>query len=426
LEVHSAVGRPWAQYLLGNCYEFGSQGLSRSFEQAAILYRQAAEQNYCQAMFSLGNLFRFGLGVNRCLAEASKWFALAAQCGDVTALYVLGILYFDQKRYDESFWQCQQAAIKGMVPAMRSTALLIEYRYAKAANTSTLQEAIYWYTLAAEHNDTQSQYRLFLCLSPSWRRRVPQEPLGFVDRPALVTSEDNSFVSTSPSSTSTTSTSTSVEVASPVAVFWLRQAILAYGCGPKAQDLRQFYLLDSAQIAATIHCAGCGRTATELISCLKCSMVAYCDEHCQSSHWTGLHKYECFTEKPQSLENQRDESLTFIETMKSKNDDILSSTEGRELFRHLYRIGCHEKYLLRIHSAQRYLCAAMVIGDSLLDTGADRSFTGSDLVTSLEIDLCADMDRNINWDLEGGSGTELKKNVSVCVCGSNLNINLIH
>lgn len=197
LEVHSAVGRPWAQYLLGNCYEFGSQGLSRSFEQAAILYRQAAEQNYCQAMFSLGNLFRFGLGVNRCLAEASKWFALAAQCGDVTALYVLGILYFDQKRYDESFWQCQQAAIKGMVPAMRSTALLIEYRYAKAANTSTLQEAIYWYTLAAEHNDTQSQYRLFLCLSPSWRRRVPQEPLGFVDRPALVTSEDNSFVSTS-------------------------------------------------------------------------------------------------------------------------------------------------------------------------------------------------------------------------------------
>ena len=53
----------------------------------------AAKQDYPNAQYNLGRMYREGIGVPQNDQEAFKWFSRAAQQGDAEAQYNLGAMY---------------------------------------------------------------------------------------------------------------------------------------------------------------------------------------------------------------------------------------------------------------------------------------------------------------------------------------------
>ncbi len=56
-------------------------------------WRPLAEQGHAKAQYSLGNMYRDGLGVTQDYAEAVKWYRKAAEQGDAGAQCSLGVLF---------------------------------------------------------------------------------------------------------------------------------------------------------------------------------------------------------------------------------------------------------------------------------------------------------------------------------------------
>ena len=59
--------------------------MTQSYEEAARLYRLAADKGDADAQFSLGWLYEHGEGVPTSMTQASEWYRIAAGQGDVNA-----------------------------------------------------------------------------------------------------------------------------------------------------------------------------------------------------------------------------------------------------------------------------------------------------------------------------------------------------
>lgn len=70
------------------------------------------------SMIYLGYAYRDGSGVNKDLIQTENWYRRAADAGSIMALYELGILYIQQKRYDEAKQAFRFAAAAGYAPAI--------------------------------------------------------------------------------------------------------------------------------------------------------------------------------------------------------------------------------------------------------------------------------------------------------------------
>jgi TPR repeat protein len=81
-----------AQFTLGGEYALG-HGVPRDYGEAAKWYRKAAEQGYARAQFSLGFSYYFGHGVPQDYGEAAKWYRKAAEQGYADAQFYLGFAY---------------------------------------------------------------------------------------------------------------------------------------------------------------------------------------------------------------------------------------------------------------------------------------------------------------------------------------------
>lgn len=71
-------------YLLGRCYEKG-QGVKKQAGKALELYLRAADKNYTEAMFSLGEYYSGGGLFQRDNKKAEQWFRKAAELGHTGA-----------------------------------------------------------------------------------------------------------------------------------------------------------------------------------------------------------------------------------------------------------------------------------------------------------------------------------------------------
>lgn len=80
------------QYLAARDYENGVEH-SENPKQAAAFYRQAAEQGYAPAQYSLGRLYVAGSGVHQDYAEGLRWFQKAAAQNYALAQNRLGVMY---------------------------------------------------------------------------------------------------------------------------------------------------------------------------------------------------------------------------------------------------------------------------------------------------------------------------------------------
>ena len=85
---------------------------------AVKIWTSLAERGSPQSMSYLGCCFRDGVGVDKDLGCAEKWFRAAADLGVVRARYSLGRLYIDAQRYAEAKQEFEYAASKGYVPAV--------------------------------------------------------------------------------------------------------------------------------------------------------------------------------------------------------------------------------------------------------------------------------------------------------------------
>lgn len=80
----AAQGSVQAMYELGNMYLFGigvPQGEPDPDQRAAQFYFEAARRGHAAAQHALGILYATGKGVQQDAAEAQKWFRRAAEQG---------------------------------------------------------------------------------------------------------------------------------------------------------------------------------------------------------------------------------------------------------------------------------------------------------------------------------------------------------
>ena len=83
------LGLAPAQFILGECYEFGEKGFKQNKKKAAKWYRKAAEQNMPEAERKLGYMYLFGEGVKKDREKAKEWFFKAAIHGEDEGLDML-------------------------------------------------------------------------------------------------------------------------------------------------------------------------------------------------------------------------------------------------------------------------------------------------------------------------------------------------
>lgn len=136
-----------------------------------VYYKQAAEAGDGKAQHLVGNCYANGFGVERNSDERKKWHSKAletltaeAEQGDKEAAHYLGSLYiYGWRPVKQSnakglkLWL--QAAEAGYVPAMND----VGYFYSRLANNKAeMQNAVDWFTLAAELGDMVGQYNLAL------------------------------------------------------------------------------------------------------------------------------------------------------------------------------------------------------------------------------------------------------------------------
>lgn len=85
---------PAAEFQMGQLYDFGL-GVERSNTEALSWYRKAADQGLPAAQRSVGDFYRQGRGVQMDQAEAARWYRRAADGDDLRAQYQLGQMFFD-------------------------------------------------------------------------------------------------------------------------------------------------------------------------------------------------------------------------------------------------------------------------------------------------------------------------------------------
>ena len=87
-------GAAYAQSNLGFRY-YNGDGVPENMAEAVKWYRIAADQGKVDAQFNLGVIYERGIGVPENDAEAVKWYRKAADHGDAEAQYNLGVMYYN-------------------------------------------------------------------------------------------------------------------------------------------------------------------------------------------------------------------------------------------------------------------------------------------------------------------------------------------
>ena len=85
-------GYHWAQWLLGDCYDFGC-GIDQDYTKAVEWYTKSSEQENSVAMCDLGFCYETGQGCDQNSTKAAEWYEKSANLGYSSAMYKLGIYY---------------------------------------------------------------------------------------------------------------------------------------------------------------------------------------------------------------------------------------------------------------------------------------------------------------------------------------------
>ncbi len=146
-------GDALAQYRLAGLYESGSED-SRDYQQAALWYQRAAEQDHPEAAENLGLMYSEGRGLQQDDAKAFEWFERAARTGSARGKYSLALAYYNGQGTARDFaaanrWYQESAAL-GYARAMNNLGIM--HGLGEGVAQDDL-EAYAWFALAADHGN---------------------------------------------------------------------------------------------------------------------------------------------------------------------------------------------------------------------------------------------------------------------------------
>ena len=133
----------------------------KNFDEALKWIQKAAEQGDATAQYQLGLCYDNGKGVKADAEKAVYWWKKAAEQGNARAQVLLGVCYFAGKGVkadaEKAVYWCQKAAEQGNA---RAQVLLGVCYFEGKGIEKNLTQAQYWLELAAAQNDTDAISRL--------------------------------------------------------------------------------------------------------------------------------------------------------------------------------------------------------------------------------------------------------------------------
>lgn len=149
---------PNALYSLGVCYQFG-YGVEEDKKEAFRFYERAAEKGgYSYAYYQLASMFASGLGVERNSEKAFENYLKAAELGKKEAFFTVALAYQIgdgvKKDFKQAYQWYKKAADGGDTNAMNNIGAMYDNGQGFAKND---REAFKWYLKAAEAGSPFSQ-----------------------------------------------------------------------------------------------------------------------------------------------------------------------------------------------------------------------------------------------------------------------------
>jgi TPR repeat protein len=156
------AGHIAALYELGRHYERG-EGLAKDLAEALRLYKDAAGRNDLYAATRLGVLYRDGIGVERDIRTAVDWLVKAARGGHTFAYNHLGYMYLEgngvEKDDERAYRLFEASANAGDVYGFNNMGLMYERGAFVPADPA---QAVIWYEKAARGGQPQAPINLGL------------------------------------------------------------------------------------------------------------------------------------------------------------------------------------------------------------------------------------------------------------------------
>ena len=147
-----------AQFALSYMYS-NSFGAHLDYEQGIFWLTKAAEQEHVLAQHGLGVMHAYGFGVPQNLELAAYWWTKAAEQGDADAQHGLGVMYANgsgvAQDSEKAIYWYTKAAEQGYVGAQVSLGGM----YANGDHRD-YEKAIYWYTKAVEQGNVSVKFQL--------------------------------------------------------------------------------------------------------------------------------------------------------------------------------------------------------------------------------------------------------------------------
>ncbi len=152
-----------AQYQMGGCYEDG-RGVAKNLAEAVKWYTLAAEARYAPAQDALGTCHLHGRGLPQNAVAGVSWYLAAAKQGHAPGQYNLAVCYGAgmgaAKDLAAALQWYRQAADQGLAMAQSNLGTCYEFGEGTPKN---LAEAAKWYRKAAEQGDATGQQNLGNC-----------------------------------------------------------------------------------------------------------------------------------------------------------------------------------------------------------------------------------------------------------------------
>jgi len=141
-------GDETAQSNLGYNYEVGD-GVDKDISKAVYWYKKGAEGGNANAQNNYGRCLMEGLGIAKNVEEARSWFQMAADQGQLMAIFHLGYSYEVEGDFIHAIYWYKIAAEKG---DSQSQANLAALYFQGQGVTKDLQKAFYWFEKAANQD----------------------------------------------------------------------------------------------------------------------------------------------------------------------------------------------------------------------------------------------------------------------------------
>lgn len=151
---------PRAQNLLGIQHRDG-QGIARDLAEAARWFRLAADQGFPQAQLNLGGCYGTGTGVAQDHAESARWFRRAADQGYARGQVNLAVCYATGNGVEQDRAETARLAQLAAGQGDPSGQKYLGSCYASGTGLAEDKvEAVRWWRLAAEQGHPGAQFEL--------------------------------------------------------------------------------------------------------------------------------------------------------------------------------------------------------------------------------------------------------------------------